>query len=67
MSRLMVPIPWKKRLRIWRGKRRQKEAAAALNVPVGTYRKWEYGKRIPKSYLIPVYEQKMNESQDCAK
>ena len=39
----------KDRLRQWRGKRRQKEAAADLDVPVATYRKWEYGDREPNT------------------
>lgn len=37
----------KDRLKAWRGKRLQKEAAADLDVPLATYRKWEYGKRTP--------------------
>jgi len=34
-------------LREWRGKRRQKEAASDLDIPLPTYRKYEYGKRTP--------------------
>jgi DNA-binding transcriptional regulator YiaG len=40
-------IAWKIRVRQWRGKLTQKEAADALGVPASTFRAWEYGKRQP--------------------
>lgn len=43
----MVDASFSKRLRKWRGKRYQKEAAAALNVELQTYRNWEYGRNVP--------------------
>lgn len=42
----------KDRLRKWRGKRYQKEAAAALDLPVPTYRKYETGKRTPNKLAM---------------
>lgn len=42
-----MPESFGLRLRKWRGKRMQKEIAFILDVPLGTIRKWEYGKRTP--------------------
>jgi DNA-binding transcriptional regulator YiaG len=39
--------PFAKRLRTWRGKRTQKEAAFDLSVDVDIYRKWEQGRNEP--------------------
>lgn len=41
----------------------QKEAAFILGVPVGTLRKWEYGKRTPKLLAKCEIERRMNEAQ----
>jgi DNA-binding transcriptional regulator YiaG len=41
-------IVWKDRIRQWRGRLTQKEAADILGVPTATFRAWEYGKRQPK-------------------
>jgi hypothetical protein len=59
-----VATLFKDRLREWRGKRRQKEAAEILNVPLGTYRTWEYGKRTPRLYLVPIFEGIMAANQE---
>lgn len=42
----------KDRLREWQGKRRQKEAAADLDIPLPTYRKFLYGKRTPNKLAL---------------
>jgi DNA-binding transcriptional regulator YiaG len=62
-----MAILFKKRLRIWRGRRRQKEAAADLSVPVSTYRKWEYGKRQPSKMAMVGIEQLMSTAPDTTK
>jgi hypothetical protein len=48
------PPPWKlkDRLREWQGKRRQKEAASDLDIPLPTYRKFLYGKRTPTKLAL---------------
>lgn len=38
---------FKDEIKRWRGLRRQKEAAEDLDIPLPTYRKYEYGKRTP--------------------
>ena len=48
-----------KRLRVWRGKRRQKEAAAVLDLPLATYRKYEYGKRTPSKLALVELERRL--------
>lgn len=50
---------FKDRLKEWRGKLRHKEAAAILNVPLGTYRAWEYGKRTPNRLSLAEVERRM--------
>jgi Helix-turn-helix len=50
----------KNRLREWRGKRRQKEAAADLDIPVPTYRKYEYGKRTPNRLALAELNRRMD-------
>ena len=42
----------KDQLREWQGKRRQKEAAADLDIPLPTYRKFLYGKRTPTKLAL---------------
>lgn len=51
---------FKDRLRKWRGARMQKTCAAILGVPIGTLRKWEYGKRTPKVLAMCEIERRMN-------
>lgn len=46
-------------LKQWRGSRLQKEAADLLDIPLGTYRKWEYGKRTPTKITLAQVEQRM--------
>lgn len=50
---------FKDRLKKWRGKLRQKEAAEILGVPLGTLRTWEYGKRTPKQITMCEIERRM--------
>ena len=50
---------FKDRLKRWRGKLRQKEAAEVLGVPLETLRKWEYGKRTPKQITLCEIERRM--------
>jgi len=49
----------KDQLREWRGKRRQKEAAADLDIPLPTYRKYEYGKRTPNKLALAELTRRM--------
>jgi transcriptional regulator with XRE-family HTH domain len=49
-----------KRLRLWRGKLRQKEAAAKLDLPLPTYRKYEYGKRTPNKLALAELERRLS-------
>ena len=51
---------WKYRVKQWRGKLTQKEAAAVLDVPASTFRAWEYGKRQPKKASAQEYERRMS-------
>lgn len=53
--------PFSTRLRKWRGNLSQRQAAIALGVPVGTYRKWEYGERVPNAYAMAEVERRMHE------
>jgi len=52
-------ILWKDRVREWRGKLTQKEAADILDVPATTLRAWEYGKRQPKKASAQEFERRM--------
>lgn len=51
------------RLRLWRGKRYIKEAAAILGLPMGTYRKYEEGKRTPNKLAMAELERRLQEIQ----
>ena len=51
--------PLKDRLREWQGKRRQKEAAADLDLPLPTYRKFLYGKRTPNKLAMAELERRL--------
>jgi transcriptional regulator with XRE-family HTH domain len=57
---------FKDALKIWRGKRYQKEAADALGVSLSAYRKWEKGKRQPKQISMPEIERRMLANTDAA-
>jgi hypothetical protein len=46
-------------LREWQGKRRQKEAAADLDIPLPTYRKFLYGKRTPNKLALAELVRRM--------
>lgn len=48
-----------KRLKAWRGGLRQKEAAALLDIPLPTYRKYEAGKRHPNKLALPELDRRM--------
>jgi len=47
-------------LKAWRGTLRQKEAAAKLDVPLSTFRKWENGKQTPVKLARIELERRMN-------
>lgn len=46
-------------LRAWRGKRRQKQAASDLDIPLATYRKYEKGKRTPNPLAMAELRRRM--------
>jgi DNA-binding transcriptional regulator YiaG len=50
------------KLRLWRGKRYQKEAADIIGVPLWTYRNWEMGRKTPtkftERFLLQVIDRK---------
>lgn len=50
------------KLRKWRGKRLQKEAADILGVPVMTLRNWEWSRRKPAKTCQTCIERKMVEN-----
>jgi len=50
---------FKDRLKVWRGKLRQKEGADKLKVPLSTYRKWEIGKQTPGKLARAELERRM--------
>jgi transcriptional regulator with XRE-family HTH domain len=50
---------FKDRLKAWRGKRYQKEAANDLGIPLPTYRKYENGKRTPVKLSMCELERRM--------
>lgn len=51
-----------KRLKAWRGTRNARAAAAALNIPLETYRKYEWGKRTPNTLAMAELERRMAET-----
>ena len=53
------PGKLKDQLREWQGKRRQKEAAADLDIPLPTYRKFLYGKRTPNKLALAELNRRM--------
>lgn len=56
-----------KTLREWRGKRRQKEAAAILGVPLETFKCWEYAKQSPRdSFKAYLLEKMKSEEKQAA-
>ena len=48
------------RLKAWRGKLRQKEAAEKLGLPLPTYRKYENGHRTPNALALAELERRMS-------
>jgi len=46
-------------LKKWRGNLRQKEAASKLDIPLPTYRKYEYGERTPTKLALPELKRRM--------
>lgn len=60
-----TPKPFMDELREWRGRRRQKEVAVILNVPCGTVRSWEWGKRTPKKLTLEAVRAKMKEHPEA--
>ncbi len=46
-------------LKTWQGKRLDKEAAAALNVSVDTYRGWKQGLHVPVEYAVEELKRRM--------
>jgi hypothetical protein len=56
---LEVAEIFKDKLRRWRGKRYQKEAADLLGIPFPSYRKYEYGKRTPNKLAMAELERRM--------
>ena len=55
---------FKTQLKAWRGNRLQKEAAADLDVSLGTYRKWEYGKRTPTKITLAEILRRMGDKPE---
>lgn len=49
----------KDRLKTWRGKRYRKEAAALLDIPLATYRKYEEGRRTPNKLALAELERRL--------
>ena len=49
------------KLKLWRGKTPWKAAAAILDIPFGTYRKYESGKRTPNKLALAELERRMAE------
>lgn len=56
----VVEMLFKSELKKWRGKLYQKEAAAKLDVPLPTYRKWEQGKKTPRALALEAIRARMN-------
>lgn len=50
---------FKNRLKKWRGKRKQYEAAALLMAPIRTYQNWEQDKSTPSQWAIAELERIM--------
>jgi len=48
-----------KELKTWRGSRIAKEAASDLDIPLPTYRKYEYGKRTPGKLAMIELKRRM--------
>lgn len=55
----MIKTAFKDRLKEWRGKLYQKEAAEILSVSTATIRKWESGKRTPGKLALAEIERRM--------
>jgi predicted transcriptional regulator len=55
---------FKDRLRAWRGKRYQKQAADILSVSTACIRKWEKGKRTPGKLALAEIERRMADTSN---
>ena len=51
------------RLKRWRGPLRQKEAAARLDLPLPTYRKYELGKRTPNKLALAELDRRLAQTK----
>jgi hypothetical protein len=58
-------MPFKTKLKKWRGQRSLKEAAAAIDVDYPSYRKYETGKRTPCKLALAEIERRMNDHPDA--
>jgi DNA-binding transcriptional regulator YiaG len=54
------------RLKKWRGKLYQKQAAAVLDISVWTFRNWEWGRRTPRPLTMIEVERRM-EKHECSR
>jgi len=52
-------MQFSKRLRKWRWKRLQKEAAFDLGIPLRTFQSWEQGVRAPSKLSLVEVERRM--------
>jgi hypothetical protein len=53
----------KKELEIWQGKRNAKTAAADLDIPLATFRKYRNGKRTPNKLALAELKRRMQTSK----
>lgn len=59
MCSMTTEIAFKRRLKSWRGKLLQKEAASLLGVNLRTYERWESGAE-PRGFVRKLLESKMD-------
>lgn len=60
----MSDEPFNERLKKWRGKRKQHEAAFLLSAPIRTYQQWEQNRSTPSKYAIAEIERIMKENPE---
>jgi hypothetical protein len=60
-------VLFKDALKLWRGSRSLKEAAAVLDIDYPSYRKWETGKRTPVKLSQLEIERRMTANPDTRK